>query len=135
MKNMVLALVALISLAMLGGCDGELQHTSVFNDDSGEYLTVKIDQRVSGNTCIDRIGYSLTSRKDGRVVYTFQYAPKKMRLEDYDGDGVKDLVYVVPDQSVRGDAIYIVYSMRVALGKGDGNFRQSKVVQTFDSLK
>ena len=133
MRNAVFALTALVSLVVLVGCDGEPQHLQMINAGNSEYLYVKPDRNVKGDGI--RVGYSLRSTKDGRVVHTFQYAPKEVRLEDFDGDGVKDLIYIVPDRNVRGDGVRIGYSMRVAPGKGDGNFQQAKVVSTFDSIK
>ncbi|MBN2093964.1 MAG: hypothetical protein JW740_01135 [Candidatus Zambryskibacteria bacterium] len=133
MKNAMLALTALVSLVVLVGCDEEPQHLSMINAGNSEYLYVKPDQNVKGAGF--NVGYSLRSTKDGRVVHTFQYAPKEVRLEDFDGDGVKDLIYIVPDQNVKGAGFNVGYSMRVALGKSDGNFQQAKVVSTFDSIK
>jgi len=136
MKNVILALTVLVSLAVLVGCDGgEPQHLQMLNAGNGEYLYVKLDQNVKGSDGL-HIGYSLRSTKDGRVLHTFQYAPQEVRLDDFDGDGVKDLVYIVLDPSVKGfDGLHIGYSTRVALGKGDGSFQQAKVVATFDSIE
>ena len=133
MKNTILALSALVSLMALVGCNSEPQHLQMINVGNSEYLYVKPDQNVKGDGI--HVGYSLRSTKDGRVVHTFQYAPKEVRLEDFDGDSVKDLIYIVPDKNVQGDGIYIGYSMRVALGKGDGNFQKAKVVSTFGSIR
>lgn len=135
MKNVLLALAALVSLAVLVDCDEEPQHLQMLNTGSGEYLYVKPDRNVRGLDALS-IGYSLRSTKNGRVLHTFQSAPREVRLDDFDGDGVKDLVYIVPDPNVKGsDSFSIGYSMQVALGKGDGSFQQSKMVTTFDSIK
>lgn len=116
------------------GCGGEPQHLKMINVGSGEYLYVKPDPDVRGVNSL-YIGYSLRTTKDDKVLHTFQYKPKEVRLEDFDGDGVKDLVYVVPDPNVKGlSGLHIGYSMRVALGKGDGTFLQASVVATFDSI-
>ncbi len=132
MRNMILALLTAVSLATLVGC-GEEQHLPMLNAGNGEYLYVKPDQNVQGVGIM--VDYSLRSTKDGRTVHTFQYAPIELRLEDFDGDGVKDLIYIVPDQNVKGVGIMVGYSMRVALGKGDGTFQQAKVVSTLNSIK
>ncbi len=135
MKNVLLALVALVLLAVLADCDEEPQHLQMLNVGNSEYLYIKPDSNVKGYDVL-HMGYSLRSTKDGRVLHTFQHTPREVRLDDFDGDGVKDLVYIVPDPSVRGyDILRMGYSVRVALGKGDGNFQEAKVVTTLDSLR
>jgi uncharacterized lipoprotein NlpE involved in copper resistance len=136
MKSAIIALVSLVSLVILVGCNNEEpQHLQMLNAGNSEYLYVKPDRNVNGYNGL-HIGYSLRSTKDGRVLHTFQYSPQEVRLDDFDGDGVKDLVYIVLDRNVKGhDGLHIGYSMRVALGKGDGSFQQAKVVTTFDSIK
>lgn len=131
--NVFLSLALLALVIFLAGCGATEQHLQMLNAGNGEYLYVKPDQSVKGDSF--RIGFSLRSTKDGRVVQEFQYAPLEVRLEDFDGDGVKDLVYVIADPKVKGDAFNIGYSMRVALGIGDGSYKPAKVVSTFATIQ
>ena len=135
MRSNIIVILLIGLVAFMAGCDSSSPpHLKMINVGESEYLYVKSDQKVKGASVLCA-GYSLRSTKNDKVLHTFQHRPKEVRFEDFDGDGVKDLVYIVPDPNVKGvSGLTAGYSMRVALGNGNGTFCQAKVVATFDSI-
>jgi hypothetical protein len=134
MQKIAPGLIIALTAFGLAACNDE-QPLPLIKADTGEYFVLKYDQKVKGATNMV-VGLSMTSTKDDRVIHTFESKPLKLQLDDFDGDGIKDLVYVVYDQNVKGPtSLTVGVSLRVALGKGDGTFGEAQVVKTFASIQ
>lgn len=133
----LITLLVISFLSFLAACTPpEFKETRIplLHLGGNEYLYVGMDKTVRGGSPID-YGYSLRSTKDGRVLLTFEFPPKEVRLEDFNGDGVKDLVHIVTDRKVEGiNPLDFGYSLRVALGIGNGTFKEATVVKTFKAI-
>ncbi len=134
MKNIIILLLVMASWFLVGCDQAPPPHIPMIKLGNNAYLYVAVDEKVAGVSGL-HFGYSLRSSKDDRILQTFIAAPKEVRLEDFDGDGVKDIVYIVIDKTVSGSTpLNYGYSMRVALGKKDGTFQLAKVIKTFKSI-
>ncbi|MDA2921764.1 hypothetical protein MYX07_00680 [Patescibacteria group bacterium AH-259-L07] len=145
MKTSVIAVLAAIGFSiLLAGCDNaspppaEPIRADINNDGTVEFVYLEMDKSRTGNDRwydwdLKAVGaYGESQLSQPVVLLSFETKPENLRVEDYNSDGINDIVFLAVDKSITGNDRYYDWHLIVALGDGNGQFSKNQIVATFE---
>jgi len=145
MKNIaIIAMVILMSSIFFAGCSSEEMPTpepiraDINSDGSTEFVYLEVDESrvVDYLYCWNltaRKGYGESHLSEPIVLMSFDYKPEDIRIEDYNGDGVNDVVYLMIDKTTTDKDNHYVWHLMVAYGAQNYRFANPQIIATFES--
>lgn len=145
MKNIVIAVLVVIAFSIFFvGCDNapppptDPIRADINNDGSVEFVYLEMDKSKTGNDeyydwdAKAMKGYGEKQLTEPIVLLSFENKPEDLRIEDYDDDGINDIVFLIIDRNITGKDNYYDWHLMVALGTGNGQFSKPQIVATFE---
>ena len=125
----IILIILIISLALCAGCtSNENSPAAIYIDVDGDNFTdfvyLEVDETTSGkddyyNWNLKKIksyGKENLSQTAITTIMSFETKPENLRIEDYDGDGINDILFFLIDRGRTGEDSYYDWDLMVARG-------------------
>jgi hypothetical protein len=145
MKNVaIVVLVVMVIFVFFAGCLNESPvpaepiRADINSDNSTEFVYLEMDESKTGNDeyydwdLKAMKGYGKEHLSAPTVIMSFETKPENLRIEDYNGDGINDVVFLIIDRSTAGNDTYYDWHLMVTLGTGSDQFLKPKIIATFE---
>ena len=141
----IILIILIISLALCAGCtSNENSPAAIYIDVDGDNFTdfvyLEVDETTSGkddyyNWNLKKIksyGKENLSQTAITTIMSFETKPENLRIEDYDGDGINDILFFLIDRGRTGEDSYYDWDLMVARGDGTGSLLKPTIIASFE---
>ncbi|MFA5714634.1 MAG: hypothetical protein WC998_02755 [Candidatus Paceibacterota bacterium] len=139
MKNVaIVVLVVMVIFVFFAGCltptPADPIRADINSDNSTEFIYLEMDESKAGNDWDLKAmkGYGKEHLSAPTVIMSFETKPENLGIEDYNGDGINDVVFLIINRSAAGNDRYYDWHLMVTLGTESGQFLKPKIIATFE---
>lgn len=145
MKNIFISAILILGVSVLfTGCytnnppPADPIRADIDNNGSAELIYLEMNRSKTGNDSYYdwnlkvAKGYGEMQLAQPTIVLSFETEPENLRIEDYNNDGINDIVFLIIDRSRTGKDDYYDWHLMVALGTGSGKFSNPQIIATFE---